>query len=484
MSAASSSVRRFSNRRDSRPRGDSNRSSFQSRQSSLSRSSGVARNSLRGMMKSLSWTKRSGNKLDDNSSIDSHNSSKNNPRQDSSNAGRPSLTRARDRSRSQSRSLRDLTKRSLRSIMAQAEEIPIPRQPRTVRKFRNVCGRVVNDERVQVFIIFLIIVNAVMMGAATFDFVTDDPEVSDVFEAVDMVFLVIFTIELALQFIYHLWRLFIDGWLLFDFIIIMMSWVFSDVQIIRSFRIFRALRLITRIEVMKNLVSALLSVVPKMLAITMLLLLIFYIFAVMFTSLFKELYDDGFLDFDYFGTIWDSLFTCYQFMTLDDWNPIAREVMVELSWAWFPMIAFIIISGFIVINLVIAVLCDAVSALHDDPEEGDGGEFLDEIWEEEDNITNLDGMLAGDPSHDTSRDGHDDYRRDRKLVRRASHESLQGLKDDPVKSAVSKINDERNLLKRRVDVVENQIEELTRLQSRTMQTLHFLISHVQEANER
>eukprot|EP00565_Helicotheca_tamesis_P002235 CAMPEP_0185733928 /NCGR_PEP_ID=MMETSP1171-20130828/20934_1 /TAXON_ID=374046 /ORGANISM="Helicotheca tamensis, Strain CCMP826" /LENGTH=368 /DNA_ID=CAMNT_0028403789 /DNA_START=403 /DNA_END=1509 /DNA_ORIENTATION=- len=368
--------------------------------------------------------------------------------------------------------------------MAQAEEIPIPRQPRTVRKFRNVCGRVVNDERVQVFIIFLIIVNAVMMGAATFDFVTDDPEVSDVFEAVDMVFLVIFTIELALQFIYHLWRLFIDGWLLFDFIIIMMSWVFSDVQIIRSFRIFRALRLITRIEVMKNLVSALLSVVPKMLAITMLLLLIFYIFAVMFTSLFKELYDDGFLDFDYFGTIWDSLFTCYQFMTLDDWNPIAREVMVELSWAWFPMIAFIIISGFIVINLVIAVLCDAVSALHDDPEEGDGGEFLDEIWEEEDNITNLDGMLAGDPSHDTSRDGHDDYRRDRKLVRRASHESLQGLKDDPVKSAVSKINDERNLLKRRVDVVENQIEELTRLQSRTMQTLHFLISHVQEANER
>lgn len=474
MSAAASAARRNSRR-------DSLRSA-QSRRSTIYRPSIIpqsSRKSFRGLLKTLSWAKRSRNNIEEEFSVALDNSTDNNPQRNTSNEERPGLVRK------SSSSWINLTRRSFRNIKAQVEEIPIPRQPKSVRKFRNFCGRIVNDERVQAFIIFLIIVNAVMMGVATFDFVTDDPEVSDIFEVVDLVFLIIFTVELALQFIYHLWRLFVDGWLLFDFIIIMMSWVFSDVQIIRSFRIFRALRLITRIEVMKNLVSALLSVVPKMLAITMLLALIFYIFAVMFTSLFKDLYDDGFLEYDYFGTIWDSLFTAYQFMTLDDWNPIAREVMVEKSWAWFPFIAFIIISGFIVINLVIAVLCDAVAALHGDPEEGDGGEFLDEIWEEEDDITNLDGIIAIESTHHNIGGGNEEPRREKaKMQRRSSFDSTQmQIKEDPVKSAVHKINDERIQLKRRVDVVEHQIEELTRLQSQTMRTLHFLITHVKEAKE-
>jgi hypothetical protein len=42
--------------------------------------------------------------------------------------------------------------------------------------------------------------------------------------------------------------------LVFDLVIIVTSWTFSQVQIIRAFRIFRALRLITRVKVMKNLV--------------------------------------------------------------------------------------------------------------------------------------------------------------------------------------------------------------------------------------
>ena len=75
-----------------------------------------------------------------------------------------------------------------------------------------------------------------------------------IFELVDKVFLIIFTVELGLQFIYHGWRLLLDGWLVFDLVIILTSWSFASVQIIRAFRIFRALRLITRIEVMKNLV--------------------------------------------------------------------------------------------------------------------------------------------------------------------------------------------------------------------------------------
>ena len=123
-----------------------------------------------------------------------------------------------------------------------------------INQFRYRCGSLVNNENVQFFIVFLIAINAIMMGVGTFDFVTQNPQIDKAFEMVDKVFLWIFTVELAMQFIFHGWRLLLDGWLVFDLIVIAVSWIFSDVQIIRAFRIFRALRLITRITVMKNLV--------------------------------------------------------------------------------------------------------------------------------------------------------------------------------------------------------------------------------------
>jgi 5-bromo-4-chloroindolyl phosphate hydrolysis protein len=35
--------------------------------------------------------------------------------------------------------------------------------------------------------------------------------------------------------------------------------------------------------------------------------------------------------------------------------------MAVYSWAWIPIVSFILLSAFIVVNLVIAVICDAIS---------------------------------------------------------------------------------------------------------------------------
>lgn len=53
-------------------------------------------------------------------------------------------------------------------------------------------------------------------------------------------------------------------------------------------------------------------------------------------------------------------------MTLDSWSDIARQVMEVYSWAWLPFISFVIITGFVVVNLIIAVICDAIAALRED----------------------------------------------------------------------------------------------------------------------
>lgn len=239
---------------------------------------------------------------------------------------------------------------------------------KTIRKYRDLCGKIVNNTRVQFAIISLIAVNAIMLGIATFPFVKDNPDIRHKFEVTDKVFLVLFTVELGMQFIYNGIHLFLDGWLIFDFIIIVSSWAFEEIQIVRAFRIFRAFRLITRVQVLQNLVTALFSVVPRIMGITLLLALIFFIFSILMTSMWKNLYHEGYTEQDYFSRLDATLFTLFQVLTLDEWAGITREVMAspDNSWAWFPMIAFVIITAFIVINLIIAVICDAIAALHAD----------------------------------------------------------------------------------------------------------------------
>jgi len=237
---------------------------------------------------------------------------------------------------------------------------------RAVQQCRKFCGACVNNERVQLGVIVFIAINALMMGIATFNVVSESIAVSHAFDIVDTVFLSIFTLELGMQLIYHGLHLFLDGWLVFDFIIIIMSWPLASIQIFRVFRIVRALRLVTRIKVMKTLVEALFGVMPRMAAIGLLLLLIFYIFAVMFTQLFATLYADGETTDNYFGRLDLSFFTLFQIMTLDDFSTVSRELMTARSWSWFPLLAFVIISSFVVVNLIIAVLCEAIAKLNGD----------------------------------------------------------------------------------------------------------------------
>lgn len=249
---------------------------------------------------------------------------------------------------------------------------------KSISDFRKLSGAIVNHPYVQSGIVVMIIANAIMMGIGTFNFVTDSESVSNAFEIVDEVFLVMFTIELVLQFIHLGLKLFLDGWLVFDFVIIVVSWSSTSLQIIRTFRIFRALRLVTRVKVMKNLILAIVSVMPKLAAIFLLLILVFYIFAVMMTQLFKNLYKDQQTEADYFGSLELTLFTLFQIMTLDGWGEIARQVIHVYSWAWLPFTAFVAVSGFVIVNLMIAVICGAVSSLHDDMKAKIHGTFDEE----------------------------------------------------------------------------------------------------------
>jgi hypothetical protein len=246
-------------------------------------------------------------------------------------------------------------------------------------------GSLVTNLWFQKTIVVMIIINSILMGLDTFDFITENPTVNQAFDLIDYIFLLLFTVELAFQFLWQGLALFRDGWLVFDFVVIVLSWVFIQLQVIRAFRVVRAFRMITRIQELKDLVHALLGVIPRLFAIGLLLLLVFYVFAVMMTQLFADLYEEGYTDIDYFSRLDWTLFTLFQIMTGDSWSSITRQCMARYSWAWIPMISFVALSSFIVINLIIAVICDAVASLQTEHLERQ----FKEVDEQRNNCSNL-----------------------------------------------------------------------------------------------
>lgn len=174
---------------------------------------------------------------------------------------------------------------------------------------------------------------------------------------------IIFTIEIFIKLYVYGKRFFNDGWNNFDFILVAMSWVptggiFSSFRAFRVLRALRALRLITRLQRLRIIVQAIIESIPNVGWASLLLLLIFYIFSIMGTTMYSEAFPE------FFGTIGKSMYSLFQIMTLESWSMgIARPVIKVFPFAWIYFISFILTSSFIVMNVIVGVVVNAIGEL-------------------------------------------------------------------------------------------------------------------------
>ena len=61
----------------------------------------------------------------------------------------------------------------------------------------------------------------------------------------------------------------------------------------------------------------------------------------------------------------------------DEWAGIYNQVAEVYSWSWLPFVAFIVATAFVVVNLIIAVICDAVHVLGSEDKAGLYGEQVE-----------------------------------------------------------------------------------------------------------
>ena len=151
---------------------------------------------------------------------------------------------------------------------------------------REAVGEFINSNKVEGIIFAMIMINSIMIGLSTFDFVSKNPEVNNAFDIVDTTFLVIFTFELSLH-IYHKGLNFLkDGWVLLDFVLVLASWVFNAAETIKVIRALRILRVLARVENLKQVITSVVAVLPKLGAVSLLMMLVIFIYAILMTELF------------------------------------------------------------------------------------------------------------------------------------------------------------------------------------------------------
>jgi voltage-gated sodium channel len=207
-------------------------------------------------------------------------------------------------------------------------------------------------------VIALILANAVLLGIETSD--SAMAAAGGLITGLDRVFLVIFTVEIALRIIAFRGHFFRDPWGLFDVAIITLAWLPASgpLAVLRALRVLRVLRLISVVPSMRRVVEAMLHALPGMGSIMLLMALLFYVAAVMATKLYGDILPER------FGTLGNSLFTLFQLMTLESWaEATVRPILAQQPYAWVFFVPFILIATFVVLNLFIGVIVDSIQTL-------------------------------------------------------------------------------------------------------------------------
>jgi voltage-gated sodium channel len=217
---------------------------------------------------------------------------------------------------------------------------------------------IVESRGFSIAITSVIVINAIVLGLET------SPKVMAVagplLLAIDAAALWVFTIEIGLKIWLYRSRFFRGGWNIFDFAIVAIAWLpaTGPLSVLRALRIIRVLRVVSLIPQMRAVVGALFKALPGMGSILAVLMLVFYIAAVMATKLFGESFPD------WFGSIAASMFSLFQIMTLESWSMgIVRPVMEQHPGAWAFFVPFIIVTTFTVLNLFIALIVNSMQSL-------------------------------------------------------------------------------------------------------------------------
>ena len=223
----------------------------------------------------------------------------------------------------------------------------------------------------ETFVILVIIISALLIGAKTYPI---SSTAHKAIQLMDIAVTGIFLIEIIIRMIAErsLKRFFSQGWNIFDFIIVVASLIPVDqgeaVLLGRLLRIFRVLRLISIIPELRILLGAFLTAIPRMGYVSLLMFIIFYIYAAMGSIFFAN------INPELWNNISIAMLTLFRIATFEDWTDVMYETMDVYPLSWIYYLSFIFIVAFVFLNMMIGIVLETLQKEHEkfDRENGEG----------------------------------------------------------------------------------------------------------------
>ncbi|KAF7215908.1 sodium channel protein type 2 subunit alpha-like [Nothobranchius furzeri] len=303
---------------------------------------------------------------------------------------------------------------AMKKLGSKKPQKPIPRPS---NKFQGFIFDITTKQAFDIVIMVLIWLNMVTMMVETEE---DDDRKKQVLKNINLVFIVIFSGECLMKMIALRQYFFINGWNVFDFIVVILSvagMFLADLiekffvsptlfRVIRLARIGRVLRLIKSAKGIRTLLFALMMSLPALFNIGLLLFLVMFIYAIFAMSNFayvkREKGIDDLFNFETFG---NSMICLFQITTSAGWDLLLAPILNKdedcdpemehpgslvkgncgnpsIGIAFF--VSYIIICFLIVVNMYIAVILENFGVATEesaDPLSEDDFEMFYEVWE-------------------------------------------------------------------------------------------------------
>lgn len=271
-----------------------------------------------------------------------------------------------------------------------------------------LCKRIAENPTFQGTVIALIFLVGIILGLETSESIMDG--YGELLHGLDTFILWLFAFELVVRigsFGSKPWRFFKDPWNTFDFVIVAICFLpmwGHFAAVLRMARILRLLRLLTVIPQLQLLVGSLLKSIPSMGYVALLLLIQFYMYAIIGVFAFREQAPQ------FFGSLGLSMLSLFQVVTLESWPDILQALIYNESpsgervWsdvstgALVYMISFILVGTMVIMNLLIGVILNGMEEmqkemmeeLHKRQDKADPpGSLSEEIKQLEKNLENM-----------------------------------------------------------------------------------------------
>ena len=228
------------------------------------------------------------------------------------------------------------------------------------------------------FIIGVILAAGVLVGFETYPSVVDT--YGHTLHLLDKIILYIFVAEVLIKMGAEgrkPLRYFLDPWNVFDFLIVAVCFMPVDAQyvtVLRLARLLRVLKLVNALPELRIIVAALLKSIPSMFYISLLLFMLFYLYAVLAVFTFNT------NDPVHFDTLQKSMLSLFRVATLEDWtdimyinmygcinygydgNPLCTpETSHAFGWgAAIFFSSFVLVATMVILNLFIGVIMNGM----------------------------------------------------------------------------------------------------------------------------